>query len=420
MSHPLDTVRIKGLEYLKACFGEAAVERAVEMTARLEIEVPAWQFWAGFGGGGRFEGAGGGGAARNTAEIAADAAVVHSLTRSTPAVGVHVLWSLSADGVNGDFETARRVAEEFRSRGLRLGSISPTYFLDGSQDGSLSARDGKTRERYVEQTILAARVAAELAGGVVSLWFPDGTNYPGQRGLGEKLSLLADSLKETWKRTPQAVREKLDRVLVEYKLFEPGTYSTTVPDWGVSRELARIFGDKGAVLIDLGHHHHGTNVEQIVAALIAFGVRGGFHFNTRYAADDDHSVEANYEIARIFGELVAGGALLSGDPRRDWSLALDQMARAEARIPSVLKSVDALKRSFARAMLLDMERLEAARCGPDPLDANIEYERALLHTDTAPLVLESYHRQGLHPDPLIAFRESGIQKKLERERAAKA
>ncbi len=417
MSHVLDQMRSKGLEYLKACFGEAAVERAVEQSARLEVEVPAWQFWAGFGGGGRFEGAGGGGAARNMDEIAADAAVVHGLTRSTPAVGVHVLWSLSADGLNGDFEVARKVAAQLQDHGLRLGSINPTYFLAGSADGSLSTRDDAARERFVGQTVLAARIAAELASGVVSLWFPDGTNYPGQRGLIEKVRLLADSLAEFWRCTPQQVRDKLDRVLVEYKVFEPGTYSTTVPDWGVSRELTRIFGDKGAVLIDLGHHHHGTNVEQIVATLIAFGVRGGFHFNTRYAADDDHSVEANYEMARIFGELVAGGVLLNADPHRSWSLALDQMARAEARIPSVLKSLDALKRSFARALLLDSEALAAARRSPDPLAANVEYERALLHADTAPVVMEAYHRQGLHPCPLEAYRESGLQAKLERERS---
>ncbi|MCE5273004.1 L-rhamnose isomerase [bacterium] len=417
MSHSLDQLRIKGLEYLKACFGEVAVERAVEQTALLEVEVPAWQFWAGFGGGGRFEGAGGGGAARNMDEIAADAAVVHGLTRSTPAVGVHVLWSLSADGLNGDFEVARKVADLLKAHGLRLGSINPTYFLAGSGDGSLSTRDDSSRERFIEQTVLAARIAVELAGGVVSLWFPDGTNYPGQRGLGEKVRLLADSLAEVWGRTPQPVRDKLDRVLIEYKVFEPGTYSTSVPDWGVSRELTRIFGDKGAVLIDLGHHHHGTNVEQIVATLIAFGVRGGFHFNTRYAADDDHSVEANYELARIFSELVTGGVVLNADPGRNWSLALDQMARAEARIPSVLKSLDALKRSFARALLLDTEALAAARRNPDPLTANVEYERALLHADTAPVVMEAYHRQGLHPCPLAAYRESGVQEKLERERA---
>ena len=417
MSHKLDETRIKGLEYLKAEFGELPVERAVELTAKLEIEVPAWQFWDGFGGGGRFEGAGSSGTARNMAEIAADAEVVHSLTSSTRSVSVHVLWFLSADGRMGDLETARKAASELESRGLLMGAINPTYFLEGSADGSLSARDRATRERYIEQTVLAARIAADLAGGIVSLWFPDGSNYPGERGLGEKLRLLRDSLAETWERVPGEVREKLDRVLVEYKLFEPGTYSTTVPDWGAARELARIFGNQGAVLVDLGHHPHDTNVEQIVAGLIAFKVRGGFHFNARYAADDDHSVQADYQIARLFSELLQGNVIFNHDPAANWSFALDQMARGEERIPSVLKSVDALKRSIARAALLDSVKLRALQSGRDLIGANVEFERAILHADTGPLVLESYYRKGLHPVPLIAYQESGYQKQIEEQRA---
>lgn len=416
MSHELDTVRTRGMEYLKASFGEERVERVVELISRLEVEVPAWQFWEGFGGGGRFEGSGSGGAARTMAEIAADARIVQDLTGAAPTVGVHVLWSLSADGMSGDWETARTAAAELESRGLKMGSVNPTCFLAGSQDGSLSAPDQPTRDRYVEQTVFAARVAAELAVGVVNLWFPDGTNYPGQRGLREKLRLLVDGLAEFWARTPETVRERLDRVLVEYKLFEPGTYSTTVPDWGTAHELSRIFGVKGGVMIDLGHHHHGTNIEQIVSSLIAFGVNGGFHFNTRYAADDDHSVEAGYELARIFHELISGGALLNDDPRMDWRLALDQMARREQRIPSVLKSVDAIQRCCARALLVDTSKLSSLADSGDILAANAEYERALLHADTGPVLMESFHRRGLHPSPIIAYRESGYQQRIERER----
>ncbi len=417
MSTQYDSIISKGIDYLKSSFGEEAVERAVDLTGRFQVEVPGWQFWSGFGGGGRFEGGGGGCAARNTAEIAQDAGFLHSLTRSNPTVGQHVLWFLSKDGRTGDRDTALKAKTELDAHGVKMGSISPTYFLDGSEDGSFSAADAAIRERYVEQTVFSARIAGEMGTGLVTLWFPDGTNYPGQRGLVEKIALLRDCAAEFWRRLSAAERAKLDRVLVEYKVFEPGTYSTTIPDWGTAREVARTFGDAGGVLVDMGHHQHGTNIEQIVANLIAFGVRGGFHFNTRYAADDDHSVQGDYENARLFHELLSGGVLFNSDPTKNWTYALDQMARSERRIPSILKSVDALKRSVAKAALVDTAALAEAAASRDIICANVEFERALLHTDTTPIVMESYRRMGLHPVPLAAYDESGYHQRIMKERA---
>ncbi|MEA1997458.1 MAG: sugar isomerase, partial [Gemmatimonadota bacterium] len=287
MPHELDIIKDKGLEFLKAGFGEEAVEKAIELTMRFKVEVPGWLLWHGYGGGARFEGGeAGGGAARNTLEIAQDAGLIHRLTRSTPAVGQHVLWSFSTDGLSGDFELAARVRDELEHAGLAMGSVSPTFFLAGSEDGSFTAQDPAVRERYIEQTMLGARIAAELGTGILTFWFPDGTNYPGQRRLQEKMKLLSAGLVNFWERLDQDCKNGLDRVLVEYKLFEPGTYSTSIPDWGTARELSRTFGEKGGVLVDLGHHHRGTNIEQIVAILVCSGVRGGFHFNTSYAADD--------------------------------------------------------------------------------------------------------------------------------------
>ena len=416
MSAELDKLRTRGLDYLKSSFGEKAVERAVELTGRFKLEIPAWQFWAGFGGGGRFDSRGTGGAARNTEEIAEDAGVVNNLTHSTPYVGMHVLWFFSRDGLTGDMELARKAAEELKARGLAMGSVSPTYFLTGSEDGSFSAQDPAVRQRYIEQTVLAAEIAAGLAGGILSLWLPDGTNYPGQRNLQDKIRKMAECFSTFWEKTPLPTRDKLDRVLIEYKLFEPGTYSMTIPDWGTAAGLSRIFGEKGAVLVDLGHHHHGTNVEQIVANLIALGFRGGLHFNTRYAADDDHSVQADYQLARLFLELLLGEVVFNSDPAKNWSFAFDQMARQEERIPSILKSVDALKRSLAAALLLDSSRLLDFQQSGDLISANQEFERFLLHADTGPIVMEAYYRQGLHPVPQLAYRESGYQKKIEQQR----
>ena len=417
MGHQFDSIRNKGLDFLKSAFGEKAVERAVDYTMRFRVEVPGWQFWEGFGGGGRFEIGGTGGAARNTGEIAEDAGLIHRLTRSAPAVGQHILWFFSRDGINGDIELARRVAQELKANEVSMGSVSPTFFPAGSEDGSFSSQDPAARQRFIDQTVLGAQIAVELGSGLLTLWFPDGTNYPGQRNLQDKIGLIKDCFHAFWEQVPRDNKKRLDKVLVEYKVFEPGTYSTTIPDWGTARELSRAFGEKGGVLVDLGHHHHGTNVEQIVALLIAVGVRGGFHFNTRYAADDDHSVQADYELARIFYELLYGEVIFNRDPAKNWSYSIDQMATAEQRIPSILKSIDALKRSIAKAVLLNTKELRARQRARDIIGSNTEFERALLHADTGPVVMESFFRQGLHPVPLVAYCESGYQGKIEQDRA---
>ncbi len=417
MSNNLDEIRIKGLEYLKSDFGDEAVEKSIEYTEKFIVEVPGWQVWEGFGGGGRFEGGGTGGAARNTEEIAEDVGLIHKLTNSTPTVGLHILWFLSKDGAAGDFEVALRVKEEFEKNNLKIGSVSPTYFVGDSEDGSFTSQNILVRKNYIEQTLFGAKVAAELSDGLLTLWFPDGTNYPGQRELKDKIGLLRDSIIEVWEKVPEDQKGKLKRILVEYKVFEPGTYSTTIPDWATARELSRLFGEKGGVLVDLGHHHHSTNIEQIVANMIAFDIRGGFHFNTRYAADDDHSVQADYMMAKIFHELLRGDVIYNAEPSKNWVFALDQMARAEQRIPSILKSVDALKRSIAKAVLVDMSELSELQKAKDIIGSNVEFERALLNTDTSPIVMEAYRRQGLHPVPLIAYAESGYQQKIEKKRA---
>ncbi|MBN1294873.1 MAG: L-rhamnose isomerase [Candidatus Latescibacteria bacterium] len=416
MRRDLDHIRKSGLEYLKALYGDKAVEHAIDVTMRFKVEVPGWQVWEGFGGGGRFEGGGTGGAARSTGEIASDIGLIHRLTKSTPTVGLHILWFLSNDGMNGDYEIAKKVKMELEANGLSIGSISPTYFLAGSGDGSFSAQNAAVRKRYIAQTVLGAQIAAELGNGLLTLWWPDGTNYPGQRELQDKIGLMRDCTVEFWNRIPDEQKKRLDKVLFEYKVFEPGTYSTTVPDWGTARELSMLAGDKGGVLIDMGHHHHSTNIEQIVGTLIQFDIRGGFHFNTRYAADDDHSVQADYDMSKLFHELLSGDVVFNENPAKNWAYALDQMVRAEKRIPSVLKSVDALKRSIAKAALCDQEQLESYQKTCDLIKSNTEFERAILHTDTTPVVMEANVRQGLHPVPLTAYYESGYQETIERIR----
>ncbi len=416
MSNQVDKIIDSGLGYLKSVFGEEAVEKSIENTKNFKLEIPSWQVWEGFGGGGRFDSKGTGGAARNMKEIAADTGLIHKLTNSGPTVGLHILWFMSNDGIYGDFELAKKAKEALEAEGVAMGAIGPTYFLAGSDDGCFTAQDPAIRKRYVEQTVLGAKIAAELSNNILSLWFPDGTNYPGQRQLQDKIGLMKDCFTEFWSKVPEENKNKLEKVLVEYKVFEPGTYSTTIPDWGTAALLADIFGEKGAVLVDLGHHHHSKNIEQIIANLIVFGRQGGFHFNTRYAADDDHSVQADYQMSKIFYELLKGDVVFNKNNTKNWAYALDQMARTEKRIPSILKSVDALKRSIAKASLVNEENLIEFQKKCDLIEVNREFERALLHADTDPIVMESYRRQGLDPIPLNAFNSSGYQEKVENER----
>lgn len=407
----MDDVTIRlGLDVLEKEFGEDTVRRAIESAGQFRVEVPSWAF--GPFGGGRFGEYMPPGAARNIGEKLDDAALVNRLTGATPNVATHVLWDLSEDGLAGSHNVARNVKALAGQRGLGLGAISPTCFLRGSHRGSLSADERDTVERYVEQTVFAAEVAKEFGNSIVTLWFPDGSSYPGQRDLGGAYRNLRASLTKVGKRLPEDIR-----TLIEYKLFEPGTYSTTVPDWGTALLLSRSIGPNAGVLVDLGHHPHGTNVEQIVATLIAEGVWGGFHFNTRYAADDDHAVEPNPQLSRIMYELVAGNVVLNHDTAKNWAFMIDQASPRENRMMAVLHSVDSLQIALARAMLVDQESLRKHQAADRIMEANRLFNRATMNADVMPIVAEARMQKGLPVDPISAYIESGYQKKIERERS---
>jgi len=398
-----------GISMLEEEFGPEAVRRAVAAVGRFEVEIPSWAF--GPFGGGRFGGYTPPAGARTIEEKLDDAALVHSLTGATPRVATHVLWDFSADGREPDFEIARRVKEAARSRGLGLGAVNPTYFLAGSYRGSFSSPERDTRSRYVAQTVFAAKVAREFGNRLVTLWFPDGSAYPGQIELQDAYRRMKESIVEAVGGSPKDVV-----FLIEYKVFEPGTYSTTIPDWGAAFALSRAAGSACGVLIDLGHHHHGTNIEQIVAMLICEGVPAGFHFNTRYAADDDHAVEPNQEMARIFYELVRGGVVANPDGTKNWAYMIDQCSGRENRIHAVLHSVDSLMLSLARACLVDAAVLSDLQQKDEVILANRLFNRALLHADVRPIVARARLEKGLPADPVAAYVASGYQKKIESER----
>jgi len=399
--------RILGEELGEAGIDIEGVKRKLQA---FEVEVPSWVF--GRFGGGRFGGYMPPGPARNAREKMQDAAMVHRLTGAAPRVAIHVGWDKPEDVAFDDVQPDdfAKLRDYAREQGIDLGAVNPTLFLEGTHHGSLSSPLPEVRQRMIRHCIVCCEVAARHAHNLVTYWLPDGSNYPGQRDLWQQERSIRDALREVYRSAPDGVTH-----LIEYKVFEPGTYSTGIPDAGTAGEIAASLGDRAGVLVDMGHHWHGANIAQIVARLIGTSRRGGFHFNTRYVADDDHAVEPNIGLYAVFCELVKGGVVCADDPARNWAYMIDQCSSLENRIQAVLHSIDSLQVSLAKALILDRKRLQAAQDQQDVIPANRVFLDAFL-TDVRPILYMARLEKGLPPDPVAAYVGSGYQEKIERER----
>jgi L-rhamnose isomerase/sugar isomerase len=369
---------------------------ALERLAALEIETPSW----GYGNSGtRFHVFPWPGAARTVWERVDDAALVHQLTGCCPSVALHIPW----DRVD-DWSALREYAS---TRGVRIGAINPNLFgEDEYRLGSLCNPDKAVRAQALEHCRECVEIAHEVDSTIVSLWLADGTNYPGQDDLRERHARLVAGLEELYRMLPAGMR-----LLVEYKFFEPGFYSTDLPDWGTAAMLCRRLGPQAQVLVDTGHHAQGTNVEQIVAVLLAEGLLGGFHFNNRKYADDDLIVGAidPFELFRIMREIAAGKA------ENSVAFMIDQSHNIEGKIDAVIQSVMNIQTAYAKALMVDEQRLADAQQEGDVLGAH----RVLLEafeTDVRPLLARLRAEIGVQPDPVEAFRRGGHVERLARER----
>ncbi len=398
-----------GIRLLELEFGKNRVRAAIEIVKKFQVEIPSWVF--GPFGGGRFGAYMPPGFARNIYEKLDDAAFINELTGATKKIATHVLWDFSEDGITGSYDLAGEVAGQAQKRGLGIGSVSPTYFLKGSFRGSLSSQEKATTADYINQTLLAEKIAKKLAVGLLTIWLPDGSNYPGQVELQKAINSTRKSLIEIANKIDKSVK-----VLIEYKVFEPGTYSTVLSDWGSAYLTAKNFGPNGGVLIDLGHHFPSTNIEQIVARLIDEGMFCGFHFNSRYAADDDHAVEPNAELARIFYELKTGRVVGNEDPQKNWPYMIDQCSSRENRMIGLLHSVDSLQNSLAKAALVDREMMAGYQSRDEIILANRFFNDALLNADVRPIVAAARLEKNLPVDPVSDYVKSGYQSKIENER----
>jgi L-rhamnose isomerase / sugar isomerase len=372
------------------------VERAL---AALEIETPSW----GYGDSGtRFATFQQPGRPRDVFERLDDAAEVHRLTGTAPAVALHFPW----DAVD-DLAALREHAER---RGLRIGAVNPNLFQDPDYKlGSITHHDERVRRKAIEHLLECIDIARALGSTAQSLWFADGTNYPGQDDLGERRRRLVAALAEVYAALPPE-----QELLVEYKLFEPAFYATDLADWGSALLVCQKLGERARVLVDLGHHAHGANVEQIVAILADEDRLGGFHFNNRKYADDDLIVGSvnPFELFLIFCELTRSGRPL---PR----LTIDQAHNVEPKVEAMVLSVVNLQEAFAKALLVDRAALAETQAAGDVL-AGHELLLDAYRTDVRPLCARVRAGLGAAEDPITALRASGYADRVAAERGGRA
>jgi L-rhamnose isomerase/sugar isomerase len=363
------------------------------------IETPSWAYG---NTGTRFKVFTQAGVPRNAYEKIDDASTVHRFTGVAPSVAIHIPW----DQVD-DFADLRRHAEE---QGLAIGAVNPNVFQeDDYKLGSVCNPDPGVRRKATDHLLECIEIAEITGSTILSLWFGDGTNYPGQDSIAARQDRLAEALAETYGRMPDGMR-----MLLEYKFFEPYFYTMDVPDWGTSLVHCLELGDRAQVLVDTGHHAPGTNIEFIVASLLRIGRLGGFHFNSRFYADDDLMVGAAdpFQLFRIMHEVVRADAL---DPSAGVAFMLDQCHNIEPKIPAEIRSVMNVQEATAKALLVDADALAAAQQQGDVL-GGYEILRDAYATDVRPLLAELREDMGIDPDPLAAYRRSGHQARLEEER----
>ncbi len=342
-------------------------------------------------------------AATTPFEKIADAAQVHKSTGVAPSVALHIPW----DKVD-DYGELKRYAS---SLGISLGAINPNLFQDDDYKlGSLCHPKAAVRRKAIDHMLECIEIAETVGSDILSLWLADGTNYPGQDSFRARKHRLIESLQEVYDAMPETMR-----LLVEYKFFEPAFYHTDIGDWGMALMVARKLGERAQVLVDLGHHPLGTNIEQIVSLLLDEGRLGGFHFNSKKFADDDLTAGSikPYELFLIFNELIDGER--DTEVEMDVAYMLDQSHNIKPKIEAMIQSVVNVQNAYAHALLINREALKTAQLAGDVVDA----EEILLdayRTDVRPLLAKVRQEMGLEVDPLTAYRASGYYERICAER----
>ncbi|HEY1664400.1 MAG TPA: TIM barrel protein [Trebonia sp.] len=439
--------------------GQKAVKDALK---NHQIELPSWAFG---NSGTRFKVFGQPGVPRNPYEKADDAAQVHKYTGVAPVMAVHIPW----DKVD-DYAALSAHAHD---NGIRIGAVNANVFQDDDYKlGSVCNPDPKSRKKALAHLLECVDIMDATGSRDLKLWFADGTNYPGQDDIAARQDRLAEALAAVYARLGDG-----QRMLLEYKLFEPSFYTTDVPDWGTALLHCQALGDRAQVVVDTGHHAPGVNIEFIVALLLKSGKLGGFDFNSRFYADDDLMVGAAdpFQLFRIMHEVVKAAALYPGQPKEITATSgsaansvdtkepyrapndppsspsvpasvpasgitasgataraageqgsarasgpgiafmLDQCHNIEPKIPAQIRSVMNVQEAVAKALLVDAAALREAQRAGDVLEANAVLMDAY-NTDVRPLLAELREEMGLAPEPVKAYLATGYAAKIVSER----
>jgi len=374
-------------------------ERISAQLVEQAIELPSWAFG---NSGTRFKVFGTPGTPRTPQEKIADAAQVNQYTGLSPSVALHIPW----DKVD-DYTALGAFAAD---HGLKLGTINSNTFQDDDYKlGSLTHTDAAVRQKAIDHHYECIDIMNATGSRDLKIWLADGTNYPGQGDLRARQDRLADSLAKIYARIGAS-----QRLVLEYKFFEPAFYHTDVPDWGTSYAQVAALGDKALVCLDTGHHAPGTNIEFIVMQLLRLGKLGSFDFNSRFYADDDLIVGAAdpFQLFRILYEVVRGGGYGADS---DVAFMLDQCHNVEDKIPGQIRSVLNVQEMTARALLVDAAALEAAQNAGDVLGANGILMDAF-YTDVRADLAAWRESRGLPADPMAAYAASGYQKQIATDR----
>jgi len=376
--------------------------RIAKALDRFAIEIPSWGF---ANTGTRFGKFLQPAAASTIEEKFADAAEVHALTGVTPTLALHAQWDLP-NGI-ADAPAIRRLEAQY---GIRAGSINPNLFQDQAYKyGSICNPDPEVREKATVHMLDCVEIAKRLGSRDIAPWVSDGSNYPGTQSIRKRILWMEESFGRV-----HAALGPEQRLLIEYKPFEPAFYHTDIADWGMALELARSAGRQAFVLVDTGHHYQAQNIEQIVAWLLHLKRLGGFHFNDRKYADDDLTLGSidPYQVFRIFHEIL----ISSASKPLDVAFMIDQSHNLKGKVEAMVQTVATAEELFAKAALVDLEELEILQRQCKLVEAE-ECFRSAFWEDVRPMVREWRRSRGLPADPLLGLAESGYVEKITAERA---
>lgn len=367
------------------------------------IELPSWGFANTGTRFGKFTQAA---AASTIDEKFSDAAQVNALTGASPTIALHVLWDMPG-GVQG-VPLIRELEEQ---HGIRAGSINPNLFQDAQYKfGAVCNPDPGIRKQALQHILDSIEIGKQLGSRDVSLWIADGSNYPGTQSISRRIGWMEEVFSAS-----HAALGPEQRMLIEYKPFEPAFYHTDIADWGMALELARNAGPKARVLVDTGHHYQAQNIEQIVAWLLRLNMLGGFHFNDRRYADDDLTLGSidPYQVFRIFAEILGSEHVeaVSGIV-----YMIDQSHNLKGKMEAMVQTVMTAQELYAKAALVDQKRLAELQDSCHLVEAE-ECFRGAFWQDVRPMLRSWRAARGLREDPLKALREGGYVERITGERA---